>query len=108
MTAENNHITNVSEVKCFAGTLKRFRHFSHVNQCEMTFSIFLPHQVRRQKDNMPALYWLSGLTCTDENFTQKAGAFRLASELGLVIVCPDTSPRGKAFPTPQRVNGNSA
>ena len=47
---------------------------------------------------MPVLYWLSGLTCNDENFAQKAGAQRLAAELGLAIVCPDTSPRGTDLP----------
>ncbi|MBR7381902.1 S-formylglutathione hydrolase, partial [Klebsiella pneumoniae] len=57
--------------------------------CAMTFSIFLP-----PVDNPPVLCWLSGLTCNDENFTTKAGAQRIAAELGIALVMPDTSPRG--------------
>lgn len=60
----------------------------------MRFAIFLPPQVAKGQD-VPVLYWLSGLTCTDENFMQKAGAFRKAAELGIAIVAPDTSPRGE-------------
>lgn len=62
----------------------------------MVFAIFLPPQAATQ--TVPVLYWLSGLTCTDENFMQKAGAQRLAADLGMAIVCPDTSPRGTDFP----------
>lgn len=65
----------------------------------MTFSIFLPELLATGADaKLPVLYWLSGLTCTDENFVQKAGAQRLASELGIIIVAPDTSPRGEGVP----------
>ncbi len=60
----------------------------------MRFAIFLPPQVNKG-ESVPVLYWLSGLTCTDENFMQKAGAFRKAAELGIAIVAPDTSPRGE-------------
>ncbi len=60
----------------------------------MRFAIFLPPQISNG-ENVPVLYWLSGLTCTDENFMQKAGAFRKAAELGIAIVAPDTSPRGE-------------
>ncbi|MCG8415838.1 MAG: S-formylglutathione hydrolase [Pseudomonadales bacterium] len=85
--------------KCFGGTQSRHKHFSTTCICEMTFSIFLPEQLATGADvKLPVLYWLSGLTCTDENFVQKAGAQRLASELGLIIVCPDTSPRGDEVP----------
>jgi S-formylglutathione hydrolase len=63
----------------------------------MSFSIYLPPQVA-QGEKRPVLYWLSGLTCTDENFMQKAGAQRLAAELGLILVAPDTSPRGPDVP----------
>lgn len=59
----------------------------------MRFAIFLPPQATKET-KVPVLYWLSGLTCTDENFMQKAGAQRMAAELGLAIVAPDTSPRG--------------
>ncbi len=63
----------------------------------MRFAIFLPPQLANQEaaKKIPVLYWLSGLTCTDENFMQKAGAFRKAAELGIAIVAPDTSPRGE-------------
>ena len=64
--------------------------------CDMIFGVFLPPQA--EHGPVPALYWLSGLTCTDENFMQKAGAQRLAAELGMAIVCPDTSPRGTDLP----------
>ena len=59
----------------------------------MTFSIYLPPQANNSP--VPVLYWLSGLTCTDENFVQKAGAQQYAAEHGIAIVCPDTSPRGE-------------
>lgn len=62
----------------------------------MTFSIFLPPQA--EKRQVPVLYWLSGLTCTDENFVQKSGAQKYASEQGVAIICPDTSPRGDHVP----------
>lgn len=86
----------ISEIKSFEGSLKRFQHTSTVLSCEMFFSIYLPPQADKQ--SVPLLYWLSGLTCTDENFMQKAGAQRVAAELGIAIVCPDTSPRGTDLP----------
>lgn len=78
----------------FDGWQKRFRHYSSSLNCEMNFSIYLPPQIN-DGDNVPTVYWLSGLTCTDENFTIKAGAQRPASELGIALVMPDTSPRGE-------------
>ncbi len=85
--------------QCFGGRQLRCKHFSSTLLCEMTFSIFLPEQLATGADvKLPVLYWLSGLTCTDENFVQKAGAQRIASELGLIIVAPDTSPRGENVP----------
>lgn len=86
----------ISTSRCFGGELQRVRHASAACRCDMVFGIFLPPQASSRK--VPVLYWLSGLTCTDENFMQKAGAQRLAAELGLAIVCPDTSPRGTNFP----------
>ena len=83
----------VSRNKSFDGWHYRYRHFSRVCQCEMVFAIFLPGQSVQK--NLPVLYWLSGLTCTDENFMHKSGVRRGASELGLIIVAPDTSPRGE-------------
>lgn len=90
-------LTTLSETRVFGGRLKRVRHQSAAVACEMTFAVFLPPQVDSGA-KVPVFYWLSGLTCTDENFTQKAGAFRVAAELGLAIVAPDTSPRGEGVP----------
>jgi S-formylglutathione hydrolase len=90
-------LTTLSETRVFGGRLKRVRHQSAAVDCDMTFAIFLPPQVE-DGAKVPVFYWLSGLTCTDENFTQKAGAFRVAAELGLAIVAPDTSPRGDGVP----------
>lgn len=86
----------IARVKCYNGWLQRYRHTSHATNSEMVFAIYLPPQAEKQP--VHTLYWLSGLTCTDENFCQKAGAFQYASELGLAIVCPDTSPRGSHYP----------
>jgi len=76
----------------FGGQQLRYKHQSAVLNCEMTFSIYLPPQAK--KGPVPVLYWLSGLTCDDENFVHKAGAQQYAAEQGIAIVCPDTSPRG--------------
>jgi len=86
----------VSEYLCFNGRQLQYSHTSAVLNCEMRFGIFLPPQAEKKK--VPVLYWLSGLTCTDENFTQKAGAQRIAAELGIALVMPDTSPRGEDVP----------
>jgi S-formylglutathione hydrolase len=86
----------IGENRCFGGRQLRFSHASKALSCEMTFSIFLPPQAQAGK--VPLVYWLSGLTCTDENFVTKAGAQRYAAELGIAIVAPDTSPRGEGVP----------
>ena len=78
----------------FGGRQERYRHASNVLNCPMTFSIYLPPQVNIKGNRLPVLYWLSGLTCSDENFVQKAGAQQYAAEHGMAIVCADTSPRG--------------
>lgn len=83
----------LEEHRCFEGWQQRWRHDSATLNCAMTFSIFLPPP--RDNAPPPVLYWLSGLTCNDENFTTKAGAQRIAAELGIVLVMPDTSPRGE-------------
>lgn len=80
------------ESKAFSGQQLRYQHRSSSCNCDMTFSIFLPSCANDQK--VPVLYWLSGLTCTDENFVQKSGAQKYAEKYGIAIVCPDTSPRG--------------
>jgi S-formylglutathione hydrolase len=82
----------VSKNRSFSGWTMRYQHASTSLNCDMIFSIYLPPQAEHQQ--VPVLYWLSGLSCTDENFMQKAGAQRKAAELGIAIVCPDTSPRG--------------
>lgn len=84
----------LSSNKSFGGWHKRYRHRSVTLNCDMNFAIYLPPQTANGQ-KVPVLYWLSGLTCTDENFMQKAGAQRIAAELGIAIVAPDTSPRGQ-------------
>ncbi len=86
----------LSSQKSFGGWHRRYRHASGTLHCDMVFAVYLPPQA--ESGPVPVLYWLSGLTCTDENFMQKAGAHRLAAELGLAIVAPDTSPRGAHVP----------
>ena len=86
-------LEQISANQSFGGQQLRYKHQSTSLNCEMTFSIYLPPQAKNQ--SVPVLYWLSGLTCSDENFVQKAGAQQFAAQLGLAIVCPDTSPRGE-------------
>mgnify|MGYP001820647794 FL=1 len=89
-------IQTISETRCFGGTMGFYRHASQVNQCDMQFAVFVPPQA--EKGNVPVVTYLSGLTCTEENFMAKAGAQRYAAELGLILVAPDTSPRGEGGP----------
>ena len=77
---------------CSGGWQDVYRHRSTVLDCEMRFGLFLPPQA--QDGPVPVLYWLSGLTCTEQNFITKAGAQRYAAEHGIALVAPDTSPRG--------------
>lgn len=77
---------------CFGGWQDVYRHESKVLGCTMNFAVYLPPQAATRK--LPVLYWLSGLTCTEQNFITKAGAQRYAAEHGVIIVAPDTSPRG--------------
>ena len=90
-------LETLSTQRSFGGWLHRLRHRSSTVDCDMTFAVYLPPQAENG-EKLPVLYWLSGLTCTDENFMQKAGAQRLAAELGLILVAPDTSPRGPDVP----------
>lgn len=80
-----------SEYKCFDGTVGFYRHQSQSCNGEMRFAIYQPPQAR--SNPVPVLYYLSGLTCTEENFMIKAGVQRYAAEYGIIIVTPDTSPR---------------
>lgn len=89
-------IQQLAAQRCFDGWQKRFSHHSTALKCEMQFSVYLPPQAEFHP--VPALYWLSGLTCTDENFSAKSGAQRIAAELGIALIIPDTSPRGEGVP----------
>ena len=89
-------LENISSNKLFGGWHKQYTHDSSALGCNMRFAIYLPPQ--SQEKPVPVIYWLSGLTCTDENFMQKSGAQRLAATLGMAIVAPDTSPRGAGVP----------
>ncbi|UTW57784.1 S-formylglutathione hydrolase [Kordiimonas sp. SCSIO 12603] len=86
----------VSETQSFGGIQGYYSHASETLGCEMRFSVFTPPQAKNGK--VPVLWYLSGLTCTEDNATVKAGFQRVASELGLMIICPDTSPRGDDVP----------
>lgn len=83
---------NTEQIRDSGGWLKRYVHASSSCNCDMTFSIFLPPQAENGK--VPVLYYLSGLTCTDDNVRSKGGAQRYAAEHGIALVMPDTSPRG--------------
>lgn len=85
-----------SQHGCFGGTVGYYSHPSETCQCDMAFTVFVPPQA--QAGPVPVLYYLAGLTCTEENFTAKAGAQRYAAEQGLMLVAPDTSPRGPDIP----------
>lgn len=85
-------ITLISSNKSFGGFQKIYSHKSKELSCEMKFAIYLPPQYTADS-KLPVIYWLSGLTCDENNFIQKAGAQRYAAEYGLIVVCPDTSPR---------------
>ncbi|GLX78668.1 S-formylglutathione hydrolase [Thalassotalea insulae] len=90
-------ITTINQHKVFGGNLTQCNHQSNTVNCTMRFSVFMPSSASKENP-VPVLYWLSGLTCTDENFMQKAGALRVAEQLGIAIVAPDTSPRGTDVP----------
>lgn len=93
MSTETVPLEKVSEQLAFGGQQIRYKHYSPSLNCEMQFSVFLPPLAKTEA--VPAVYFLSGLTCTDENFSSKAGAQKVAAELGLALIIPDTSPRGE-------------
>jgi S-formylglutathione hydrolase len=94
-------IETISEHACFGGKVGFYRHASAVNKCDMQFSVFVPAEASRGP--FPVITFLSGLTCTEETFMIKSGVQRIAAELGLILVAPDTSPRGDGVPDdPQR------
>ncbi|HEY4368324.1 MAG TPA: S-formylglutathione hydrolase [Steroidobacteraceae bacterium] len=86
----------ISEHACFGGKQRFYSHESRECRTEMRFSVYLPPQAEQRA--VPVLYYLAGLTCTEETFMTKAGAQRLAAELGLMLIAPDTSPRKTRFP----------
>ncbi|MEN9223090.1 MAG: S-formylglutathione hydrolase, partial [Thermostichus sp. BF3_bins_97] len=94
MSNVTQSVERLQQHGCFGGRVEFYRHVSQVCRTEMRFSVYLPAQT----GSLPVLYWLSGLTCTEENFMVKAGAQRLAAELGLLLVAPDTSPRHLGLP----------
>jgi S-formylglutathione hydrolase len=86
----------ISQHRSFGGVVGFYRHDAATTACSMRFSVFTPPQA--EKGRVPVLYYLAGLTCTEETFMMKAGAQRSAAELGLMLVAPDTSPRGVKLP----------
>jgi S-formylglutathione hydrolase len=89
-------LVTLKQHRCFGGIQGVYRHDSSATRCAMEFAVYQPPQAEHHK--VPVLYWLSGLTCTWANFTEKAGAQRHAAERGLMVVAPDTSPRGVNLP----------
>lgn len=89
-------LTTISRSRCFGGDQGTYSHDAAETGCTMRFAVYLPPQAR--DGLVPVLYWLSGLTCSEENFVVKAGAQRVAAELGIALVVPDTSPRGLGIP----------
>jgi S-formylglutathione hydrolase len=89
-------IETVSRHRCFGGAVGFYRHQATTTACAMRFAVFTPPAAERGP--VPVLYYLAGLTCSEETFMIKAGAGRLAAELGLMLVAPDTSPRGVPLP----------
>jgi S-formylglutathione hydrolase len=89
-------LRTISESRCFGGVQGVYSHASTSTGTEMRLSVYVPEQAR--SGPLPVVIYLSGLSCTEENFTVKAGAQRYAAELGLIVVAPDTSPRGPGVP----------
>ncbi|CAI5529396.1 unnamed protein product [Closterium sp. Naga37s-1] len=92
----------ISSNKMFGGVNKRYEHESATLGCTMKFSIYFPPAATSSR--VPVIYWLSGLTCTDENFIQKSFAQKYASEHGVALIVPDTSPREHPHPPPPHLN----
>src|SRR5690606_5173319 len=92
--AREMSMETIKSHRTFGGELRYLRHHSSSSGGPMELTVFLP-EAALGGERLPVLYFLSGLTCTAENFTAKAGAFRYATEHGLVVVAPDTNPRGE-------------
>ena len=93
MESEKLRLKLIEKHRSFGGEQCKYSHYSKVLQCEMTFSIYLPSN--KEKKKIPLIWWLSGLTCTDDNFSQKSGFQRLAEKYQVAVMIPDTSPRGE-------------
>ena len=89
-------VETISTHRCFGGTVGFYKHQASTTACAMRFAVFTPPQAENAR--VPVIYYLAGLTCTEETFMIKAGAQRLAAELGLMLVAPDTSPREVNLP----------
>jgi S-formylglutathione hydrolase len=89
-------LERISETMCFGGVMGFYRHASTACNHEMRFAVYQPPQAKTR--SLPVLYFLSGLTCTEENFMAKAGAQQFAAQYGLILVAPDTSPRNTGIP----------
>lgn len=89
-------IERIEHRACAGGWQDVYRHDSQVLGCPMKVAVYLPPQAAEAGAALPVLYWLSGLTCTEQNFITKAGVQRYAAEHGVIVVAPDTSPRGDA------------
>lgn len=94
MESKSMTIQTVETHKIFNGDQTKYRHFSNRLNCEMVFSVFLPQVADNQQ--IPIVWWLSGLTCTDDNFSQKGQFQQYADQYKIAVVIPDTSPRGEA------------
>lgn len=110
MSSASSTWKQLNSWKVVGGFVKKFAHQSSATKTEMKFSVFFPPSLSAQHASatvaspaassapapakVPAVYWLSGLTCTDDNFMHKAGAFKAAAAANIAIICPDTSPRG--------------
>src|SRR6186997_2646925 len=84
-------LATISRHACFGGVLGYYQHHSQANNCDMRFAVYAPPQAAHGP--VPVLYFLAGLTCTEETFVTKAGALEHAARLGIMLVAPDTSPR---------------
>lgn len=93
---EATPLETIGEHRSFGGKVGFYRHRSAVNDCEMRFAVYTPPAASHGP--VPLVTWLAGLTCTEETFMIKAGAQRVAAELGLMLLAPDTSPRGEGVP----------
>jgi len=93
MESEIMSLKLIEQKRSFDGEQSKYTHYSEALQCDMTFSIYLPSN--KEKKEIPLIWWLSGLTCTDDNFSQKSGFQALASKYQVAVIIPDTSPRGE-------------